>query len=113
MGYDVRDYEDVYAPYGTLQDMERLIDETHSRGMRIILDLVVNHTSDQVNCCPLPGSPDITRRYVAKSHSINGSKSLALRKITRNATGTSGDQLDMSMESANLRTTGLVILLAV
>lgn len=47
MGYDIRDYEDVYAPYGTLQDMERLIDETHSRGMRIILDLVVNHTSDQ------------------------------------------------------------------
>jgi alpha-glucosidase len=48
MGYDVRNYEDVYAPYGTLQDMERLIDETHNRGMRIILDLVVNHTSDQV-----------------------------------------------------------------
>jgi oligo-1,6-glucosidase len=48
LGYDIRDYQDVYAPYGTLQDMERLIDETHSRGMRIILDLVVNHTSDQV-----------------------------------------------------------------
>jgi alpha-glucosidase len=48
MGYDIRNYEDVYAPYGTLQDMEKLIDETHSRGMRIILDLVVNHTSDQV-----------------------------------------------------------------
>jgi oligo-1,6-glucosidase len=49
MGYDIRDYQDVYAPYGTLQDMERLISETHDRGMRIILDLVVNHTSDQVN----------------------------------------------------------------
>lgn len=48
MGYDIRDYEDVYAPYGTVQDMERLIAETHSRGMKIILDLVVNHTSDQV-----------------------------------------------------------------
>ncbi|KAL5114789.1 hypothetical protein ACEQ8H_007351 [Pleosporales sp. CAS-2024a] len=47
MGYDIRNYEDVYAPYGTLQDMERLIDETHSRGMRIVLDLVINHTSDQ------------------------------------------------------------------
>ncbi|KAF2644274.1 alpha-glucosidase [Massarina eburnea CBS 473.64] len=47
MGYDVRDYEKVYAPYGTVQDMERLIAETHNRGMRIILDLVVNHTSDQ------------------------------------------------------------------
>ncbi|PSN65590.1 glycoside hydrolase [Corynespora cassiicola Philippines] len=47
MGYDVRDYENVYPPYGTVQDMERLIAETHARGMRIILDLVVNHTSDQ------------------------------------------------------------------
>ncbi|KAI8935809.1 hypothetical protein NX059_007327 [Plenodomus lindquistii] len=47
MGYDIRNYEDVYAPYGTMQDMERLISETHDRGMRIILDLVVNHTSDQ------------------------------------------------------------------
>ena len=48
MGYDIRNYEDVYAPYGTLEDFQRLIDETHARGMRIILDLVVNHTSDQV-----------------------------------------------------------------
>lgn len=49
MGYDIRDYEDVYRPYGTVQDMEKLIAETHSRGMKIILDLVVNHTSDQVS----------------------------------------------------------------
>ena len=48
MGYDIRNYEDVYRPYGTVQDMQRLIDETHSRGMKIILDLVINHTSDQV-----------------------------------------------------------------
>lgn len=49
MGYDIRNYEDVYAPYGTLEDMQRLIDETHARGMRIILDLVVNHTSNLVS----------------------------------------------------------------
>lgn len=48
VGYDIRDYEDVYRRYGTVQDMERLIAETHSRDMKIILDLVVNHTSDQV-----------------------------------------------------------------
>jgi oligo-1,6-glucosidase len=47
MGYDVADYENVYAPYGTVQDMETLIDACHQRGLRIILDLVVNHTSDQ------------------------------------------------------------------
>ncbi|KAJ4301256.1 hypothetical protein N0V90_003347 [Kalmusia sp. IMI 367209] len=47
MGYDISNYEKVYPPYGTVQDMENLIAETHARGMRIILDLVVNHTSDQ------------------------------------------------------------------
>lgn len=47
MGYDISNYEDIYGPYGTLQDMEELIRETHSRGMKIMLDLVINHTSDQ------------------------------------------------------------------
>ncbi|KAF7195366.1 Alpha-glucosidase [Pseudocercospora fuligena] len=47
MGYDVSDYKSVYPPYGTVQDMEILIKESHSRGLRIILDLVINHTSDQ------------------------------------------------------------------
>jgi oligo-1,6-glucosidase len=47
MGYDISDYESVYPPYGSLQDMETLINECHGKGLRIILDLVVNHTSDQ------------------------------------------------------------------
>ncbi|KAK4154065.1 glycoside hydrolase [Chaetomidium leptoderma] len=47
MGYDISNYEDIYRPYGTVQDMETLIKETHARGMRIMLDLVINHTSDQ------------------------------------------------------------------
>lgn len=47
MGYDIANYEDVYGPYGTLEDMETLIRETHARGMKIMLDLVINHTSDQ------------------------------------------------------------------
>ena len=47
MGYDISNYEDVHPDYGTLQDMEKLIEECHSRNMKLILDLVVNHTSDQ------------------------------------------------------------------
>ncbi|KAF2268012.1 alpha-glucosidase-like protein maltase [Lojkania enalia] len=47
MGYDISDYEAVYPPYGTVEDVEKLIKACHQNGMKIILDLVVNHTSDQ------------------------------------------------------------------
>jgi len=47
MGYDIANYEDVYPPYGTLADMGTLIQGCHERGMRLILDLVINHTSHE------------------------------------------------------------------
>ncbi|KZF23065.1 glycoside hydrolase family 13 protein [Xylona heveae TC161] len=47
LGYDVRNYEDVYRPYGTVADVEALIEGCHEQGMRFITDLVINHTSDQ------------------------------------------------------------------
>ncbi|OIJ25563.1 alpha-glucosidase [Nocardioides luteus] len=46
-GYDVSDYQDVDPLFGTLEDLDRLLDAVHRRGMRLIMDLVVNHTSDQ------------------------------------------------------------------
>jgi oligo-1,6-glucosidase len=47
MGYDISNYEDVWPTFGTMADMDRLIEKVHSMGMRLLLDLVVNHTSDQ------------------------------------------------------------------
>ncbi|MBK7820766.1 MAG: alpha-glucosidase [Tessaracoccus sp.] len=47
MGYDISDYRDVMAEMGTLADLDDLVAGCHERGMRLILDLVVNHTSDQ------------------------------------------------------------------
>ncbi|KAK9326847.1 glycoside hydrolase superfamily [Lipomyces starkeyi] len=47
MGYDISDYKDIHAPYGTVADVEKLIECLHSRGMKLVMDLVVNHTSDQ------------------------------------------------------------------
>jgi alpha-glucosidase len=46
-GYDISDYCDVDAVFGTLTDFDALTTELHRRGMRIVLDFVPNHTSDQ------------------------------------------------------------------
>ncbi|MDR3248984.1 MAG: glucohydrolase, partial [Treponema sp.] len=46
-GYDISDYQDIAGEFGTLADMERLINEAKKRGIGIILDLVLNHSSDQ------------------------------------------------------------------
>jgi len=46
-GYDISDYTDVDPLFGTLADLDELIKELHARGMRLVMDLVVNHTSDE------------------------------------------------------------------
>ena len=46
-GYDISNYYDVHPTYGTLNDFKDLLDAAHERGIRIIMDLVLNHTSDQ------------------------------------------------------------------
>jgi maltose alpha-D-glucosyltransferase / alpha-amylase len=46
-GYDVTDYYDVHPDYGTLADFKLLLKEAHRRGIRVITELILNHTSDQ------------------------------------------------------------------
>ncbi|GAA0499090.1 oligo-1,6-glucosidase [Salinibacillus aidingensis] len=46
-GYDISDYYDIMDDFGTMEDWERLLDEIHARGMKLIMDLVVNHSSDE------------------------------------------------------------------
>lgn len=46
-GYDISDYEDIMDEFGTMTDMEELIAEADKRGIKIVMDLVVNHTSDE------------------------------------------------------------------
>ncbi|HYS46540.1 MAG TPA: alpha-amylase family glycosyl hydrolase [Rhizomicrobium sp.] len=46
-GYDVSDYEGVHPDYGTLEDFQRLVEAAHARGLKIILDEVLAHTSDE------------------------------------------------------------------
>lgn len=46
-GYDIADYYNIHPDYGTVEDFKKLVDEAHARGMRVITDLVLNHTSDE------------------------------------------------------------------
>lgn len=46
-GYDIADYRGVHADYGTMADAKKFIAEAHARGLRVITELVINHTSDQ------------------------------------------------------------------
>ena len=48
-GYDISDYRRIYEEYGTMEDYEELLCEAHKRSIRILMDLVVNHTSDEHN----------------------------------------------------------------
>ncbi|THH16201.1 hypothetical protein EW146_g4401 [Bondarzewia mesenterica] len=47
MGYDISDYRGIDPRYGTLEDWDRLLEGVHERGMKLMMDLVVNHTSDE------------------------------------------------------------------
>lgn len=46
-GYDISDYCDIMEEFGTMEDMERLIAEADKRDIKIVMDLVLNHTSDE------------------------------------------------------------------
>ncbi len=46
-GYDISDYRDIMDEFGTMEDFDEMLEQAHKRGIRIVMDLVVNHTSDE------------------------------------------------------------------
>lgn len=46
-GYDISDYQDIMSDFGNMDDFNELLNEVHKRGMKLIIDLVINHTSDE------------------------------------------------------------------
>ncbi len=62
-GYDIADYTGVHPSYGTLEDFQEFLDQAHARGLQVLIELVINHTSDQhpwfqaARRAP-PGSPE-------------------------------------------------------
>ena len=76
-GYDVADYMDIEPDYGTLADAERLIKETHDNGMKILVDIVPNHSSDvhvwfQAALKAAPGSMERDRYMFRDGKGVHG-----------------------------------------
>jgi len=68
MGYDIADYKAIDPIYGTIEDVDHLISELKKRGMKLMMDLVVNHTSDEV-CI----SSTVARKHMPNRGSMHGS----------------------------------------
>ena len=78
-GYDVADYRDIEPIFGTLADADELIARAHDLGLRVIIDLVPNHTSDQhewfkAALAAGPGSPERERYVFRQGRGENGSE---------------------------------------
>ena len=77
-GYDISNYRDIYKPFGTLDDFKKMLDGMHKRGIRLIMDLVVNHTSCEhewfKSAISDPKSP-YRDYYIIKKGRKNGKKS--------------------------------------
>lgn len=73
-GYDISDYKDIQPEFGTMADFDELLSEAKSRGIRIIMDLVINHTSDEHEwfCRALAGEEKYKNYYVIKKGGENG-----------------------------------------
>ncbi|MDR2654698.1 MAG: alpha-glucosidase [Oscillospiraceae bacterium] len=74
-GYDISDYRAINPKFGTMRDMENLISEAGKRGIKIIMDLVINHTSDEHEWFKKSraGDPDYKDYYIWKAPKPDGS----------------------------------------
>ncbi|WP_076642546.1 glycoside hydrolase family 13 protein [Lactiplantibacillus plantarum] len=92
-GYDIADYQAIDPAYGTMADMDQLIAQAAQRGIKIVMDLVVNHTSDEhpwfVDACQNPDSP--TRDYYVWADAVDG---YAPNNLTSGFSGGSAWELD-------------------
>ena len=73
-GYDISDYKDIQPEFGTMADFDELLREAGARGIRIIMDLVINHTSDEHEWFKkaLAGDEKYKNYYVIKKGKANG-----------------------------------------
>ncbi|MDB2407215.1 alpha-glucosidase [Jannaschia sp.] len=84
MGYDIADYRAVAPEYGTLEDVDRLIAEAGARDIRIVMDLVVNHTSDEhawFEAARASGDAPMRDFYIWRDPAPNGGPPNAMQSV--------------------------------
>ena len=92
-GYDISNYMDIHPDYGTLEDFKRVLDRAHELGLKVLLDLVINHTSDEhpwfIESCKGKDNPYsdyyIWRDPILKSVEENWLSRLPFRQAVRRA----------------------------
>ena len=89
-GYDISDYMNVHPMYGTIDDFQAFLDAAHDRDLQVMIELVMNHTSDQhpwfQAAAPIPDSPernfyvwsDTDRKYEERPHYFHGHRKIQL-----------------------------------
>jgi maltose alpha-D-glucosyltransferase/alpha-amylase len=92
-GYDIANYTAVHPSYGTLADFKAFLKEAHRRGLKVITELVINHTSDQHDWFQKsrrakPGSPWRDYSILQSSGSATQAPSLRLTPTVRVGAGT-------------------------
>ena len=113
MGYDISDYRAIYSPYGIVKNVEQIIAGLHARNMRLLLDLVVNHTSDQVGNLLYPLAHFLSSKFSlriviylrvsANFCSMSGSNNHGLLSTILIGTTTSGESLNTMHLAAGSR----------
>ena len=76
-GYDISDYQAIMDEFGTMEDFDELLAKAHERGIRIVMDLVVNHTSDEHKWLWKAASPQTTNTAIT----ISGGKEKIKRPL--------------------------------
>lgn len=105
MGYDISDYREIDPRYGTLADWDNLLSGVHDRGMKLMMDLVVNHTSDEVSWPSI--HPYVKMHSAICDLSMNGLYNPNQARRIPSAIGTYGVPLNtIPQEIVNLQTTG-------
>ena len=95
-GYDISDYFDIDEKFGTMKDFDRLLDECHKRGLKVIMDMVINHTSTEHPWFQKAiGEPDSPYRdyYIIRKGKYKGKKLLPPTNWVSSFTGSAWERI--------------------